>query len=418
MHPDPAYSDASSTDTASRVVVAEPDEHTVRSELLRQLVQRERKLSRSSALGTLLLIGALLASQPVWTLLVFATGRAVSMWHSMRLAQRLGERSPTADDERQQALGMSYAGLSWALALLFIEEPLGSHWTHALVLLVMVAVSGFMSSVALLSRRVLVMFMLALWLPVIARGLFIVADGKGWLLLAAISYVIAQCHFGFWQQRKAYEAMVLQLRNQALVTALELARADALQQSRAVAHTNAQLQAALSRVSHLASHDELTQQLNRRAFLARMTELEQNRATYGLCLVDLDHFKSINDQHGHQVGDEVLVLTAQTLQAHLRPDDVLARWGGEEFVICLAPRSVGDMQEVTQRLCQTLTQLGPPLLPQGVRVSGSFGLALWMPEAIELEEALIVADQALYQAKREGRNRVCSAPVAMAAATA
>lgn len=415
MHPDPAYFDTPSADMAARVVVAEPDEHTVRSELLRQLVQRERKLSRSSALGTLLLIGALMSSQPLWTLWVFTAGRAVSMWHSMRLAQRLGERPPTADDERQQALGMSYAGLSWALALLFIEEPLGSHWTHALVLLVMVAVSGFMSSVALLSRRVLVMFMLALWLPVIARGLFIVADGKGWLLLAAVSYVVAQCHFGFWQQRKAYEAMVLQLRNQALVSALEAARAEALRHSRVVAQTNAQLQVALSRVSHLASHDELTQQLNRRAFLARMADLEKSRTTYAVCLVDLDHFKSINDQHGHQVGDEVLVLTAQTLQTHLRSDDVLARWGGEEFVICLAPRSAEDIQSVTQRLCLALDELKPPQLPLGVRVSGSFGVALWTPETVDLEEALIVADQALYQAKREGRNRVCTASMASAA---
>lgn len=414
MHPDPANPDAQSADTPSRVVVAEPSEYLVRSELLRQLVQRERKLSRSSALGTLLLIGALWHSQPLWTLLVFTAGRAVSMWHSTRLAQQLGDRAPTANDERQQALGMSYAGLSWALALLFIEEPLGSHWTHALVLLVMVAVSGFMSSVTVLSRRVLVMFMLALWLPVIARGLFIVADGKAWLLLAAVSYVVAQCHFGFWQQRRAYEAMELQLRNQALVSALETARGDALRHSRALTQTNAQLQVALSRVSHLASHDELTQQLNRRAFLAHMAALDQEEAPRFICLVDLDHFKSINDQHGHQVGDQVLALTAQTLRSHLRPDDVLARWGGEEFVICLAPRNLDEAQTVTQRLRLALEQLGPPRLPAGVQVSGSFGLALWEPCTTDLGDALIAADQALYQAKREGRNRVCLAPMAMA----
>lgn len=409
MHPDPASpeSPAPGVDAASHIVVAEPSEQTVRSELLRQLVQRERKLSRSSALGSLLLIGALWESQPWWTLLAFAVGRAVSMWHSARLAQQLGDRPPTPDDERQQALGMSYAGLSWAVALLFIEEPLGAHWTHALVLLVLVAVSGFMSSVTVLSRRVLVMFMLALWGPVIARGLFIVADGKAWLLLASTSYLVAQCHFGFWQQRRAYEAMLLQLRNQALVLALETARADALRQSRALTQSNVQLESVLARVSHLASHDELTQQLNRRAFLAHMAELENDAAARCVCLVDLDHFKAINDQFGHQVGDEVLALTAQTLQDHLQPGDVLARWGGEEFVVCLAPRSPGDVHAVAQQLRKALENLGPPDLPDGVHVSGSFGVAVWEPGAGELSESLRAADEALYQAKREGRNRVC-----------
>ena len=168
-----------------------------------------------------------------------------------------------------------------------------------------------------------------------------------------------------------------------------------------------QLESVLARVSHLASHDELTQQLNRRAFLAHMAELENDAAARCVCLVDLDHFKAINDQFGHQVGDEVLALTAQTLQDHLQPGDVLARWGGEEFVVCLAPRSPGDVHTVAQQLRKALENLGPPDLPDGVHVSGSFGVAVWEPGAGELSESLRAADEALYQAKREGRNRVC-----------
>ncbi|MGE8516051.1 MAG: GGDEF domain-containing protein [Alcaligenes nematophilus] len=123
-------------------------------------------------------------------------------------------------------------------------------------------------------------------------------------------------------------------------------------------------------------------------------------------MVDLDHFKQINDTHGHSVGDDVLTRTASLFKAQLGPDDLAARYGGEEFVLILAGRS--DAQALSFAdllLSQVQAQTFYNHDREAFQITASMGLAVCQPGQV-IEDVLMQADQRLYQAKRAGRNQV------------
>ena len=162
---------------------------------------------------------------------------------------------------------------------------------------------------------------------------------------------------------------------------------------------------------HAAVCDHLTGIGNRRAFFdAAETELQRwrrSRRPLSLVLIDADHFKKINDTHGHPVGDAVLRHIARLMGATFRQVDVVARIGGEEFAVLLPSADLASAQRVAERLRAaleaqpTLTDVGP------VRCTVSIGVAT-MDEATPSVEALLKrADEVLYAAKHSGRNRVC-----------
>jgi diguanylate cyclase (GGDEF)-like protein len=159
----------------------------------------------------------------------------------------------------------------------------------------------------------------------------------------------------------------------------------------------------------LALRDPLTQVANREG-LSRALELllrAQGELSFPLSVVfvDADHFKRINDQHGHEVGDQVLTLLAQTLRANLPRDDLVARWGGEEFVLVMPQTPATEAAAVAERLRQVLARTA---WPAGLQVTASWGVAQANRES-ELEAAMREADQAMYRAKHAGRDRVISA---------
>jgi polar amino acid transport system substrate-binding protein len=119
-------------------------------------------------------------------------------------------------------------------------------------------------------------------------------------------------------------------------------------------------------------------------------------------IIDIDHFKRINDSYGHVVGDEILKRLAQLLTAHVRENDVVGRWGGEEFMI-LCPETDAEgaralAEHLRQRISQTDFSLGT------MKVTASFGVTDYRDDEM-LEETIKRADLALYQAKHDGRNR-------------
>ncbi|HNY30660.1 MAG TPA: diguanylate cyclase [Fibrobacteria bacterium] len=126
-------------------------------------------------------------------------------------------------------------------------------------------------------------------------------------------------------------------------------------------------------------------------------------------LVDIDHFKSINDTYGHAVGDEALRATARILSSGLRPYDTLARWGGEEFLLLCPHCSFTDSLGLAERLRRNLLGESELHLPQGVRLTASFGVASASPSASTLDQLMLSTDRALYLAKQRGRNLVCGA---------
>ena len=163
------------------------------------------------------------------------------------------------------------------------------------------------------------------------------------------------------------------------------------------------------RVEQLMIHDSLTGLYNRQ-HMQGLVEQEcerHERSGHGFCvaLVDLDHFKRVNDLRGHAVGDEVLVHFAQTALAQLREIDVIARWGGEEFLVLLpdtAPLPDGQqaMERLRARIASSALSPGVPLL----RVTASIGLAAHCPGE-SVAHLLERADRALYAAKHGGRDR-------------
>ncbi len=159
----------------------------------------------------------------------------------------------------------------------------------------------------------------------------------------------------------------------------------------------------------LASTDLLTQLDNRRRFHERV-EPELRRAdryqkTTSFILCDIDHFKSVNDQFGHDVGDKVLSSLAAALRENVRESDILARWGGEEFIIMLPEGGPEAGRDLAEKLRQKAEQLD---VPGAGRITVSFGVAARLPGQ-SFGEVLKRADAALYTAKKEGRNRVCLA---------
>lgn len=158
-----------------------------------------------------------------------------------------------------------------------------------------------------------------------------------------------------------------------------------------------------------AERDPLTGLGNRRHLDQRFGELlaqaERHRRPLVVAVMDLDHFKQVNDTHGHAVGDQVLVALAPLLRENTRAGDVLARIGGEEFVIVFADTPAERAQEVCDRLRQRLKRHTWPGLPAGQTVTLSIGLA--GAPRYDAAELMQRADAALYEAKRRGRDRVC-----------
>ncbi|MEO7051845.1 MAG: diguanylate cyclase [Rhodanobacter sp.] len=160
-------------------------------------------------------------------------------------------------------------------------------------------------------------------------------------------------------------------------------------------------------VQVLADHDSLTRALNRRAWGVRasaMLAAGPNRPI-ALLFLDLDHFKLLNDRHGHHSGDRALVAVADTLAAELRPGDLLGRYGGEEFVAMLDGIDAQEAMQVATRLCRRVHRLEIPVRDEEQLLSVSIGVA--MRQHGDSVEALTErADQAMYRAKLHGRNRV------------
>ncbi len=159
-----------------------------------------------------------------------------------------------------------------------------------------------------------------------------------------------------------------------------------------------------------ASHDSLTGLRNRReaeqALVAQLSTCQRLDVPLGVCLFDLDHFKQINDVHGHLVGDRVLVRVAQHLSQSLRGSDALFRWGGEEFLLLVPGLGVGDMLQLGQKLCAEFASLSWEDLPGIGPVTASFGMAVMPEHGSTPAELLLAADTALYSAKAAGRHCV------------
>ena len=167
------------------------------------------------------------------------------------------------------------------------------------------------------------------------------------------------------------------------------------------------LEAALDRIRVLATQDELTGLVNRRymteLLAAEHARVQRSATPMSLCLLDIDWFKHVNDQHGHGAGDAVLRIFAATVRSQLRSTDVLARWGGEEFLLMMPGTDQAQAARCIERVREGLERTLLDHIAPGLRVTFSAGLCVC--GACDSVQATIErADQALYRAKAQGRD--------------
>lgn len=174
-----------------------------------------------------------------------------------------------------------------------------------------------------------------------------------------------------------------------------------------------ELQKLHSTLKELASHDSLTGLLNRRAFHELATQMlksaHRRKEPAALIMLDLDHFKQVNDRYGHLEGDHVLKMVAEALKATARENDIVARHGGEEFVMAMTGVDEAESLVAAERVRTAIAAL----TDTKCRITASLGVAAFTPGVQKrdvaqiLEEMLCQADKALYAAKNHGRNQVC-----------
>jgi diguanylate cyclase len=172
---------------------------------------------------------------------------------------------------------------------------------------------------------------------------------------------------------------------------------------------NSQLSSLNNELHEQATHDFLTGLLNRRAFSALLNNELERVKRYGgelsLAIVDIDHFKRVNDSRGHAVGDVALKFLADSISQRMRRSDALARLGGEEFALLMPNTAVAEAVRVVDRMRQAISAIPVPELEPPLLLTFSAGVAAWRPGVGD--RALVnTADQALYAAKGSGRNCV------------
>ncbi|WP_324779700.1 sensor domain-containing diguanylate cyclase [Thiobacillus sedimenti] len=164
------------------------------------------------------------------------------------------------------------------------------------------------------------------------------------------------------------------------------------------------------RAQRLAQLDPLTALNNRRAFYDKTAAPWSQTVRHGhstsVMLFDLDHFKALNDAHGHAHGDAVLRATAELLRHSVRQGDVAARWGGEEFIVFLPETDAAEAMRLAERLRRAIAAMRVPHDGGASSVTASFGLAQRNPSHLTLDALIAAADECLYEAKQQGRDRV------------
>jgi diguanylate cyclase (GGDEF)-like protein len=179
-----------------------------------------------------------------------------------------------------------------------------------------------------------------------------------------------------------------------------------------VCHYQTQLQKTLAELAQISRIDGLTQIYNRRHWQESLEQeyakARRHEKNLSLIMLDLDHFKLLNDNYGHQCGDMVLIEVSALISSLLRVEDVFGRYGGEEFAIILPETSLSGAIGLAQRICNSIAATALTYKDQTLKVTVSLGVAQLSAEEVNYEELITQSDNALYQAKALGRNQVCS----------
>jgi len=180
-----------------------------------------------------------------------------------------------------------------------------------------------------------------------------------------------------------------------------------------VCHYQTQLQKTLDELANISRIDGLTQVYNRRHWQESLEQeyakAQRHDKKLSLIMLDLDYFKLLNDNYGHQCGDMVLIEVSALISSLLRVEDIFGRYGGEEFAIILPETALKGAMELAQRICSSIAAKVLTYKDHDIKVTVSLGVAQLSAEESNYEALITQSDSALYQAKGQGRNQVCCA---------
>lgn len=195
--------------------------------------------------------------------------------------------------------------------------------------------------------------------------------------------------------------------------ALARSNDDLLREAARRAQLEVEREKLIGELRELAATDPLTSALNRRAFIdvanRELGRAQRQRSQFAIIMMDIDHFKRVNDTYGHAVGDVVIKEAARLVQSRLRAVDVICRYGGEEFAILLIDSDPAHTGQLAERLRSGIEELEITTEAGTLKVTASFGFAVLTGDQLanaRLDDILLRADKALYRAKGNGRNRV------------
>ncbi len=370
----------------------------VAAALERQKADRERDLLGPSLGGSLALLVAGWFAGAFWPMLVVVALRIVPDLAAQITAQAMiatlvqgGDTAPIK--ARAEAIAL-LTGVCWGLAAWPVEAAAFTN-LGAILVFIVVHVTAIMVMFMTVPSPLAFRRWLGGWLAAMAAPAAF-AGTVAAAVVAITSLVLAGVLL--WLSRRLHQ----QLRR---AFTLQFENEDLAQELGAV---NAALAHALAQSEHNARHDSLTGLNNRRAFEMSVVNLHRDSGVDGqhLLLIDLDHFKAINDQFGHASGDAALAAVSKVLSEDMLGRESCARWGGEEFVVLLIESDLAAAIARAESLRQRIAALVIESCP-GARlpVTASIGLAPWHPDE-SLEIVVARADRAMYQAKTKGRNRV------------
>jgi len=302
-------------------------------------------------------------------------------------------------------------GMCWGSAAIFFHVQGPNSFTNDLmvmVVLVAVCVTAVIDMAP--SFRTLATFCIS-FLSVIVLQFFLMGDKQhDYFAAGGLLLMVVVLQFGWDAFRQFREGVRQVVMNQEISKKLATAMEEAKIAHSALELRNGELDKAIEELSFIATHDKLTGLFNRHFIVDQLERQRDMFERYGnvcsIVLIDIDHFKQVNDRFGHAVGDEVLRSFARCVEPLLRQGDYLGRYGGEEFMLVLPMTGLESANHLAQRIRNALTSCKSRdrecAMPT---VTASFGVAQ-LREDEKLDDWLVRADQAMYRAKANGRDCV------------
>jgi len=382
------------------------------AERVRVFTDRAVAGALSSPFGTLLLAGILgpvagWDRAAIW-LVIINLGELLILGYGYRYRAATRREADSVTWARRQMLANAVTGLAWGSSVWVMAVAPDSAY-YLFNICVLVGVSALCVQIVSAFSLGMLLFSLGVLLPPLAHVVW-TGHPQALELGAGLAILfLLELYYGHFARRQLIEGLDAVQRGQALVEQLSRLRSDLSRSNHALEQKNADLAEAFERLNELATHDELTGAFNRRVMVERLELQAVYKARYGtlasVAMLDLDHCKRINDSYGHSVGDLALKALVRALDEALREGDILARFGGEEFLILLPLAGREAAAQTAERLRLAVAGIALEAGETRIALRASLGVAE-LKAGENVAGWLHRADQALYRAKDEGRNRV------------